>query len=280
MSVSNLKADNQYFGKYFERAIVEYINKNNCNIDPNQYEDLKGYSFNQNELNELNQEASSVAKYLKFNNNIKAEYVGNHTEKACGDILLNSTTSIEIKRILTSGSGTYHNTSIFFLKEYGFDFKEYMKKYNLYDTIRKYFPLITVSETNNSPVNQKNSSLIRHSDNEEGKKAICQKDEEIRKIFIQDLTTYFKENPDLAYDFAKNMLNKVKLRTKNSYKPDRFIVYRYDKKLISEINLQDISLNTDIENTDFGLIIGPLRMQIGWQNGNGLNNPTIRIFFR
>ena len=30
--------------------------------------------------------------------------------------------------------------------------------------------------------------------------------------------------------------------------------------------------------TDKGFKIGNIRFAIGWQNGNGLNNPTIRVF--
>jgi hypothetical protein len=275
---SNIKADNQYFGKYLERAVVEHINNTGIVIDPNQYYDLSGYCFSDQEITDLNKEAEKIAAYI--GKNFVASYVGNHTSIECGDIILDDHIHIELKRV-SSGSGTYHNTSIFFFKDYGFDFKDYMSQYGLYDTIEKYFPSAVVSRTNNSPVNIKTSSIIRHSNNEEGKKAIIQVDEIMRTAFVSDLAEYFINNPDMAYNFAKDMLNKVRLRTRESYKPDRFIVYNYNKDTITEISLQDIEFNkNNIQNTNLGLLIGPLRIQIGWQNGTGLNNPTIRVFLR
>lgn len=275
---SNAKADNQYFGKYLERATVEHINDSGIIIDPTQYDDLSGYSFLDEEIAYLNEEAEKIATYI--GKDLVASYVGNHTGTECGDIVLSNNTHIELKRVF-GGSGTYHNTSIFFFKDYGYDFKDYMREYGLYDVIEKYFPSVSVSRKNNSPVNVKISSAIRHSDNEEGKRAIVQTDEIMRTAFVKNLAKYFSENPDMAYNFAKDMLNKVRLRTRESYKPDRFIVYNYNKDSITEINLQDMQFNEDnIKNTDLGLLIGPLRMQIGWQNGTGLNNPTIRVFLR
>ena len=37
---------------------------------------------------------------------------------------------------------------------------------------------------------------------------------------------------------------------------------------------------TQIRFTDKGMVIGNIRIAIGWQNGNGLNNPTIRVFLQ
>lgn len=275
---SNIKANNQYFGKYLEKATVEYINQTGKIINPTDYSDLKGYNFSKEELITLNQEAEKIALYIGTNNS--ATCVGNHTSTECGDILLKNGTHIELKRV-SSGNGTYHNTSVFCLKDYGYDFKDYMTKFGLYDTIAKYFSNVTINKNNNSPVNIKTSSMIRHSTNEEGKEAIIQTDKKMREAFVEDLAQYFNDNPDMAYNFIQDMLNKVRLKTKISYKPDRFIVYNYDKDSITEINLQDIQLNTkNIQNTNLGLLIGPLRIQIGWQNGTGLNNPTIRVFIR
>ena len=274
---SNVKADNQYFGKYLEKATVEHINNSGIIVDPTKYEDLVGYIFSDEEIITLNKEAEKIAEYIGKDRH--ATYIGNHTSTECGDIFLSDNTYIELKRV-SSGSGTYHNTSIYFFKDFGYDFKDYMTRFGLYDTIEKYFPSVSVSKTNNSPVNRQTSSFIRHSNNEEGKQAIIRADEEMRMVFVKDIAQYFKDNPDMAYNFVKNMFNKVRLRTRESYKPDRFIVYNYDKNTITEINLQNMAVNAaNIQTTALGLIIGPMRMQIGWQNGIGCN-PTIRVFIR
>ena len=56
----------------------------------------------------------------------------------------------------------------------------------------------------------------------------------MRTAFVKDLATYFSNNPDMAYSFIKDMLNKVRLKTRESYKPDRFIVYNYSKDTNSQ----------------------------------------------
>lgn len=270
---SNIKSDNQYFGKYFERAVVEKINKTGILVNPNDYEDLLGNKFSNDEILMLNKEAEKVANYI--GTQCKASYIGNHTYLGVGDIFLSDGTTIELKRV-SNGSGTYHNTSIFFLVKYGFDFKTYMEKFNLYEIIEEYFPSVKVNRKNNSPVSQKDSSMIRHSGNQEGIKAIIDADIKLRRAFVIDLKEYFKEHPEDAFDLYYNMLNKVKIRTNKSSKPDRIIVYNYAKDTISEIN--PCLCHENIKETELGLIMRGLRIQFGWQNGVGLNNPTMRVF--
>ena len=62
--------------------------------------------------------------------------------------------------------------------------------------------------------------------------------------------------------------------------PDRLIVYNYTRNTVKEIDLQSFFNNVDsnIRVTDKGLVIGNIRLAFSWQNGNGLNNPTIRVY--
>ena len=48
--------------------------------------------------------------------------------------------------------------------------------------------------------------------------------------------------------------------------------------IINQQEIQSYIDDIDFYNTDFGLIFKNFRMQFGWQNGTGLNNPTIRVF--
>jgi hypothetical protein len=270
----NLKENNQYFGKYFERCIVEYVNESGKIVDPTDFIDTNGYNFSEEEIKQLNLEAKKIADYLGHNQT--ASHIGNHTSIETGDIQLGNQ-KIEIKRV-SAGKGTYHNTSIYYLKKFGFDFKDYMTKFGLYNIIETYFPDITVSRKNNSPVNQSNSSKIRHSNNMEGLSRIEGIDAKIRKEFIKDLTEYFRNNKESAYIFFQDMINKLKINDNEYHCPDRIIIYNYIKDTINELDMNNYNTLNQISNTDFALKLGNLRLQIGWQNGNGLNNPTIRVF--
>lgn len=275
---SNVKADNQYFGKYFERALVEHINQTNVIVDPTLYVDTQGYNFSTKEIEDLNNDAILVADYI--GHNIHATRVGDHTASEIGDILLDDGTRIETKRV-SSGTGTYHNTSVYYFTAFNFNFQDYMTKFHLQETIKEYFPNITVSYKNKSPVNAASSSTIRHSNNP-GYQEILQIDEAMRKTFVMELIKYFQTHPTEAQIFYKDMLEKKKINQKNNTMPNRLIAYNYQNKQIHEVNLLTLKDNPSaiIYPTDLGFCIGNLRIQIGWQNGNGLNNPTIRVFLK
>lgn len=275
---SNNKLDNQYFGKYFERAIVEKINNSEVIINPKNYIDTCGYNFSQDEIQRLNDEAKIVGDYI--GHNIHATHTGNHTSLENGDIHLDNGISVEIKRV-SAGTGTYHNTSVYYFTNFGFNFKDYMEKFQLRETIEKFFPEVKVKYSDNSPVNQANSSYIRHSQ-KEGYKEIEAIDKKMRKQFVLDLVEFFRKNPDKAKIFYKDMILKKKISQETYSYSDRFIVFNYDKNTICEINLNELKSNPvkNIYTNDFGFCIGGLRFQIGWQNGNGLNNPTIRVFLK
>ncbi len=277
-ATSNIKSDNQYYGKYFEIATVTKINNEKENPNPKNYDDIKDYDFTENEIEQLNKDAQILANYIGKDHTAKR--VGNHTVSGIGDIIIDDNIKTEIKRV-SAGTGTYHNTSVYYFTSFGFDFKKYMEKFKLRETIEKYFPDIPVSYSNNSPVNQTNSSKIRHS-TQFGYEEIKQIDEKMRMEFVQDLVNFFRNNPEKAQIFYKDMVNKQKISQQKESIVDRFIVFNYNKQSIMEISLDTIKNNpiNTIYVNDFGFCIGSLRIQIGWQNGNGLNNPTIRVFLK
>lgn len=275
---SNTKSDNQYFGKYFERAIVEKINQTGIIVDPTQYSDTNGYNFSDNEIKYLNEEAKQVGEYI--GHTLHSIHTGNHTSIESGDIRLEDNTIIEVKRV-SGGTGTYHNTSIYYFIAFGFDFRTYMEKFQLRETIQKFFPEVSVSYKNKNPVTQAESSYIRHS-TKNGYDEIKVLDEKMRKQFVEDLVQFFRENPEKAKIFYTDMALKKKIRQDTYSYSDRFIIFNYKKNTINEIDLNKIKSNPDetIRANDLGFCIGDLRFQIGWQNGSGLNNPTIRVFIK
>ena len=109
---SNSRNENQYYGKMFESIIVSQLNQT-----PLEYKE--DFSFDDATIKRLDREAQQVVDLLK---NHTAIYTGDKTSTSSGDILLDDGTSVEIKRV-SSGTGTYFNTSIFYFLKFGFDFK-------------------------------------------------------------------------------------------------------------------------------------------------------------
>ena len=135
------------------------------------------------------------------------------------------------------------------------------------------------SVKNNSPVNVKESKNIRHNYSNIWEKEIKPADEKIRQQFIDDLVKYFNNHHDCLYTFISDMLNK-NTETVNKTAPDKIIVFNYKEKEIYEVNPNNQIEEGNISNTDKSIKIDNIRIAIGWQNGNGLNNPTIRVFLR
>lgn len=270
----NEKKDNQYYGKYFEYLVSCILNKELPCLSAEQW----GVATEDGLI--IEKEAREVAAFLGPH---RCLHTGLHTGNAEADLVLDNGQTIELKRV-SSGSGTYYNTSIYHLTKYGFDFKDYLREFGLYDALRDNFLGLTVSEKNNSPVSMADSSKIRHQFSSIYTEKICPIDAAARGALVQDLRKYFVGHPDDFYSFVSDMLYKQSL-TSHKKKPDRIVVYNYKKHNISEINLTDIIANLSTyscQNTDadFSILAGPLRFVFSWQNGCGLNNPTIRTFLR
>ena len=183
--ISNIKSDNQYYGKYRECCVVAALNGSNVNYN-------EDYSFTDEEKEQMMEEGKKIASYI---GNHTAKYTGNHTSSAAGDIELDNGESIEIKCVST-GNGTYLNTSIYYFLKYGLDFKKYMDSYGLYDAIDSGSWNIKANRKNKSPISQPNSSKIRHNYEEEYNEKVIPVDNEMRKKFTEDVARYFANNPD------------------------------------------------------------------------------------
>lgn len=266
---SNTRAENQYYGKYRECCVVAHMNHAEVDYREN-------YTFTTEEQKILSDEAKLIADFLGDHT---ATYLGNHTANESGDILLDNGDVIEIKTV-SAGSGTYFNTSIYYFEKFGFDFKKYMEQYGLYDAIEVNFgSKVPVSRKNNSPVSQANSSYIRHNHKELYETTIVPVDEAMRIQFTQDIANYFTNNPDKVYEFISDVLNKNSATSKKT-SPDRMIVLNYKKGTVREVDLKNFkdNISTNIRATEKGLVIGNVRVAFSWQNGVGLNNPTLRAY--
>lgn len=267
--VSNSRAENQYYGKYRECCVVAHLNHNEVEYNEN-------FIFTPEEKKKLSNEAKLIANFI---GNHTATYLGNHTINESGDILLDNGETVELKSV-SAGSGTYFNTSIYYFLKFNFNFKKYMEQYGLYNALEDTFGSeVSINRKNNSPVSQSNSSYIRHNYKDLYETTIVPIDEKIRTKFTQDIAEYFANNPDKVYEFISDMLEKNSLTSRKT-SPDRIIVLNYNKKSVREIDLKNFkdNISTTIRQTEKGLIIGNIRIVFSWQNGIGLNNPTIRVF--
>lgn len=266
---SNSRAENQYYGKYRECCVVAHLNQTDVEYHEN-------YDFTTEERNRLFNEAKMIADFL---GNHTASYLGNHTANASGDIVLDNGDVVEIKTV-SAGTGTYYNTSIYYFEKFGFNFKDYMERYGLYDALEKTFGAeMKVSRKNKSPISQPNSSFIRNNYEELYEEAIVPIDEAMRTKFTKDIAEYFSNNPSKVYEFISDMLEKNSSTSKKT-SPDRMIVLNYKKGVVREIDLKNFkeNISTEIKITDKGLVVGNVRVAFSWQNGVGLNNPTIRVY--
>lgn len=266
---SNNRSTNQYYGKYRECCVVAHLNKTEVEYHEN-------YSFTEEEKKKMYDEAKIIADFLGEHT---ATYLGNHTADESGDILLDNKEIVEIKTV-SAGSGTYFNTSIYYFEKFGFNFKHYMDKYGLYKALEENFgSIVRVNRKNNSPVSQSNSSLIRHNHRALYEDIIVPIDLNMRTKFTQDIAEYFISHTDKIYEFISDMLEKNTCTSKKT-SPDRLIVLNYNKNIVKEIDLKNFkdNISTNIRATEKGLVIGNIRIAFSWQNGVGLNNPTIRVF--
>ena len=276
------KHNNQYFGWYMEDAIVSIINKK-------EIVNNTGYPFTEKDMERMNWQAYNWVQ-KEFPHATKAVCVGRHTMTADCDIIINDTEHVELKYV-SEGNGTYLNTSLYYFTQFGFNFHDYMEKMNYFTLLKEIFGN-KVNMTANSPISQDLSSDFRKKETELYKNKILPADKIIRKTFVDDLVNYFKqpEHYDDLQLFGHQMLTKETL-TSQKRNPDYVSVYGYKDNKIRRIYPNEILKPnepitiTQEETIDrkkeavFSIKLNNIiRVQIGWQNGTGLNNPTIRVF--
>ena len=123
----NNKAENQWFGKAFEQAIVLVkTNSDIINPYPNH--------INNSDWQEIIEDAKIfISQYEKIESIITIQWIGNYTSSEDGDLIINGK-KIEVKRV-SEGNGTYLNTSWSnCANRYGFNLnpKQYLNNTHLY----------------------------------------------------------------------------------------------------------------------------------------------------
>ena len=256
------KANNQYYAEFVEGAIMSCFDS--------AFSILVDYTFSKQEEEEMRDDAESIYRtFFKEYKNI--EYTGRNTITSCADFICDGQ-NIELKYV-SNGSGTYYNTRIEYCnKELGFtSFHDYMMASGQLELLEQFF---TSAVYNNiSPVSQKDSSWFRHEYPEIYKNQLVPLDKATREKYVQDFYQYIVEN-NLIPQFYMDMINKY---SKNS-KPDAIVVFNHQTK--------NGYKNTELENiasfshsaSGVSIRINNIKVTFAWQNGTGLNNPTLRVF--
>jgi hypothetical protein len=260
------KENNQYYGQFIEEAINSIINQTEIKNTTN-------FFFTDEEIEEMTQDAKDIAREAQGHRSV---YVGRNTGKENCDLIVDGR-EIEIKYV-SLGNGTYLNTSVnYFHNRFGFtDFKEYTSK-ELLPFLEKYYGESVYK--NLSPVSMEQSKEIRHN-NPDLYRQIQQIDKVMRKEYVSDLYNFFCNNLDKLQIFISDMINK-NIGNKRLF--DEMIVFNHSTKQIKHYSkefLQKYIQNKKFKNTGLGMSFDGFRIQIGWQNGSGLNNPTLRVFIK
>ena len=272
-SSSHNKTNNQDFGKYFEYCISERTK--NVTVPP----EWEHYNFSDKTRNEVFDDAQYVLPLLPQGQ--IAHWVGNHTVSGNGDLVMDDGTIIEVKYLQNNSSGTYFNPSIYNLKKFGFDFKDYLNEAKYYDLLESLFGhdnQVRVSRKNCSPFNGDESEYIRAAYPEEWANIVYPAMELIIEKLTDELFEYLAADQNNLLNFLHFILNK----SGNKTMPDKLISFNYHKKEAHIIDVKEVAngLQTlNLRKTDKGFTIDEtIRIQLSWKNGYGLYNPAMYVY--
>ena len=260
------KKENRNIGKYMEQAIIAIINHapivNNTDCE-----------FSDNVIAKMNEDAERIVKNI---GGTEASYIGDQTKNSNGDIIIDGKV-VELKYV-SCGKGTYLNTTMdYFYNELDFpSYKDYMKE-EILPWLNQFFGDKVYK--NFSPVSKEESSAFRKEKPKEY--AILQTmDKKARAKYVTDLYNLFIASPEKLGKFISDCITK---EAAGKETPDVLIVYDYNTNktiIVDKQHIQDLVKNKTFKKTSLGLVFDGFRVQVGWQNGAALNNPTIRVFIK
>lgn len=257
------KKNNQYYGQYIEEAVVAIIN--NQPIVNN----VKDFTFQEWEIDIMNEDAATIAAYL---NASSAEYMGRKTSLASCDIIADNK-EIELK--YSKDNGTYYNTSVVYFDQFGLiPFKQYMIDYGVLSFLATYFGNKVYN--NISPVSQKEGS-VWSKENPEAYKQLIAIEAKARDAYVTQVFEYLTEDKSRVKYFAQQMLTK---ESSGKHTPDSVIIYHHNTDELIEFTKDEIlaMANSPMTRSGYTFKFNGFHTTIAWQNGTGLNNPTIRVY--
>ena len=272
--MANKKADNQWYGKGFEQSIEGvFNNKETLELKKTPTESAKKLAIDaQSYIKQYNVLVEPMKTCI---------WTGEHTRNADGDLIVNGHND-EVKRVET-GKGTYVQTSWSVMEnKFGLDYfnvQNYMTQNGCYDMLAERYGENKISRVNCSPVNSTMSKTIQA--NKEFYIPYKEYEKESRKV----LNKLFCDQLKSDINFRKKILMEfVTKSVSDKHMPDYYIVYNYKLDKITFIytkeQLLEMAQDLTFKPTDLGFVIGNYRFAVGWQNGAGLYNPTVRCYIR
>lgn len=260
-----MKANNQYYGRAFEEAIVALINKEETDFD--------FYDFPAEDLDNILTYAQNSLKYFEKG---VAIYNGRNIN-GTGDIIINNK-SYEVK-LVSGGKGTYFNTTMRLLDDFlPFTYLPYMEKEGIFDSYEKKG---IQYHRDVSPIKStKQASELRHS-NPSFAEEVGELDKHARAKYIKDAYDYFSAHKESLYKLVSTLITKNNCSGKTI--PDYYLVYNYTEDKIIFLTKEDILNNLTIKDfscSKLGFVFKNIRIAIGYQNGNGICNPILRVFLK
>lgn len=256
------KSNSQYYTKYYEKAVTSYVN----NEEP---VNTVNYKFTTEEIQIMNGLARTMAQFIGGNHAI---HMGDKTSSASCDIEVDGK-EYELK--FGKSDGTFYNTSVSYFDKFGLiPFQQYMKDYGVLAFLETYFGSSVYD--NKSPVSQDESSVFQ--ENKAEYKKLKDLEGPARAAWVKYLFDFFNNNEEARNIFAEDMLSK---HESGKHTPDFLLIHHYDTGEIIQYTKEEI-LNLSTEKFTIGgkysLKFEGFKVVIAWQNGTGLNNPTVRVF--
>lgn len=271
-----VKELNGNYAEYIERLLNAVVRNEFVSFKHiDQQMTLDCSKITQEEKNEMLSWAYNIQNTYHFKT---SEYIGRNTKSEKGDLILNN--QITEFKCVSQGSGTYFNTSVTYLDKFGIlnPIAAY-ERIGYRDTLERLISPLgyhTTEYGNLSFVTQSTSTMIQ-------KKSVYndikQIDGSLRAIYTDKLSKYFKANPEQAKIFIFDMLYKC-----SKGPAEQMLIYNYHNNTIHLLQVSNM-INENLKNNiltpsgKYGFSWGDgCRVQLGWQNGSGLNNYTLRVF--
>lgn len=269
------KTENQNYAAAYEILVCE---KMGIVAEHGQFENYIQQIKNEPIIDKIANTIINIAGAVRSGN-----YVGRATGTATGDIIVNGI-SFELK-VTSGGSGTYHNTSVSYFDNFNIpNFKDFYKNKGYYEKIEeKIKDKYPINEDNMSLVSRQTSKKIRHEEPQLYKE-IQEIEEEIRIKYVEMIVQYLNDN-NLGMRVLGDMIEKKTTADTPKTIPDYMIIANYNRNEVKVITKNEIREQVDYSNRECDIelkeksfvINNYMRINIGWQNGNGLNNPTLRV---
>lgn len=248
------KAVAQYYSSFVEQAVCGVLGDTS--------------NISSQHVPELLEDARKIRESLPFP---VYEYIGNYTSKENGDFRDELGNVYELK--YGTGVGTWYNTSMSYGETLGFDsFIDYQGDYRKIIEDNGYDVLAGIS-----PVSVSVSKQIRKV--APLYEAIKQVEKPARDRYVSDLYHFLVRTSQSAR-FASDLISKH-----NSGKElaDYLVLFNYVDKTTQVLDIKNIASTSGNElgvRSATTLSTGRFDFTFAWQNGTGLNNPTIRVFLR